>query len=121
MIEVAISDNGTGIIDAQRISILLYDQAGGKGTGLGLSICYGIVRAHGGEIQCGTMKRERGVLLWCGFQWRPKPRLRRPPRKKRGDERATDVVDGGPILLIEDEPSVIAFLRAAWSAKDMRW
>ena len=24
----------------------------GKGTGLGLSICYGIVRAHGGEIQC---------------------------------------------------------------------
>ena len=24
----------------------------GRGTGLGLSICYGIVRAHGGEIQC---------------------------------------------------------------------
>jgi PAS domain S-box-containing protein len=53
MIEVAISDNGTGIIDAQRIFDPFYTtKQTGKGTGLGLSICYGIVRAHGGEIQC---------------------------------------------------------------------
>jgi two-component system NtrC family sensor kinase len=53
MIEVAISDNGTGIIDAQRIFDPFYTtKQVGKGTGLGLSICYGIVRAHGGEIQC---------------------------------------------------------------------
>src|SRR5260370_19903796 len=53
MIEVAISDNGTGIIDAQRIFDPFYTtKQAGKGTGLGLSICYGIVRAHGGEIQC---------------------------------------------------------------------
>ncbi|PYU88157.1 MAG: hypothetical protein DMG51_00065 [Acidobacteria bacterium] len=53
MIEVAISDNGTGIIDPQRIFDPFYTtKQVGKGTGLGLSICYGIVRAHGGEIQC---------------------------------------------------------------------
>jgi signal transduction histidine kinase len=53
MIEVAISDNGTGIIDSQRIFDPFYTtKQVGKGTGLGLSICYGIVRAHGGEIQC---------------------------------------------------------------------
>jgi two-component system NtrC family sensor kinase len=53
MIEVAISDNGTGIVDAQRIFDPFYTtKQAGKGTGLGLSICYGIVRAHGGEIQC---------------------------------------------------------------------
>src|SRR5438309_7323678 len=53
MIEVAISDNGTGIIDPQRIFDPFYTtKQAGKGTGLGLSICYGIVRAHGGEIQC---------------------------------------------------------------------
>jgi two-component system NtrC family sensor kinase len=52
-IEVAISDNGTGISDPQRIFDPFYTtKQAGKGTGLGLSICYGIVRAHGGEIQC---------------------------------------------------------------------
>jgi len=52
-IEVAISDNGTGIADPQRIFDPFYTtKHTGKGTGLGLSICYGIVRAHGGEIQC---------------------------------------------------------------------
>jgi PAS domain S-box-containing protein len=55
MIEVAISDNGTGIVDPQRIFDPFYTtKQAGKGTGLGLSICYGIVRAHGGEIQCWT-------------------------------------------------------------------
>jgi len=52
-IEVAISDNGTGISDAARIFDPFFTtKPTGKGTGLGLSICYGIVRAHGGEIQC---------------------------------------------------------------------
>lgn len=53
MIEVVIADNGTGITDTQRIFDPFYTtKQAGKGTGLGLSICYGIVRAHGGEIQC---------------------------------------------------------------------
>jgi PAS domain S-box-containing protein len=52
-IEIAVSDNGTGITDPQRIFDPFYTtKQAGKGTGLGLSICYGIVRAHGGEIQC---------------------------------------------------------------------
>ena len=60
MIEVAISDNGTGISDPQRIFDPFYTtKQVGKGTGLGLSICYGIVRAHGGEIQC--WKNEAGA------------------------------------------------------------
>jgi two-component system NtrC family sensor kinase len=52
-IEIAVTDNGTGIADPQRIFDPFYTtKQAGKGTGLGLSICYGIVRAHGGEIQC---------------------------------------------------------------------
>ena len=43
MIEVAITDNGTGITDTQRIFDPFYTtKQAGKGTGLGLSICYGI-------------------------------------------------------------------------------
>lgn len=52
-IEVSISDNGMGLVDPHRIFDPFYTtKHAGKGTGLGLSICYGIVRAHGGEIQC---------------------------------------------------------------------
>ena len=52
-VQVVISDNGTGIADPQHIFDPFYTtKQPGKGTGLGLSICYGIVRAHGGEIQC---------------------------------------------------------------------
>ena len=52
-IEIGVTDNGTGIADPQRIFDPFYTtKQAGKGTGLGLSICYGIVRAHGGEIQC---------------------------------------------------------------------
>jgi two-component system NtrC family sensor kinase len=52
-VQVVVTDNGTGIADPQHIFDPFYTtKQPGKGTGLGLSICYGIVRAHGGEIQC---------------------------------------------------------------------
>ncbi len=52
-VEISLTDNGTGIVDVERIFDPFYTtKQTGKGTGLGLSICYGIVRAHGGEIQC---------------------------------------------------------------------
>jgi two-component system NtrC family sensor kinase len=60
-IEITISDNGTGISDAARIFDPFFTtKPAGKGTGLGLSICYGIVRAHGGEIQCWNNERGDG-------------------------------------------------------------
>jgi two-component system NtrC family sensor kinase len=52
-IEVTFVDNGTGVNDPERIFDPFFTtKQAGKGTGLGLSICYGIVRAHGGEILC---------------------------------------------------------------------
>jgi two-component system NtrC family sensor kinase len=60
-IEIAVTDNGRGIVDPQRIFDPFYTtKQAGKGTGLGLSICYGIVRAHGGEIQCWNIAESRG-------------------------------------------------------------
>ena len=50
-IEVLIRDNGPGILQPERIFDPFFTtKEVGKGTGLGLSICYGIVRAHRGEI-----------------------------------------------------------------------
>ena len=50
-IEVALRDNGPGISQTDRIFDPFFTtKEVGKGTGLGLSICYGIIRAHRGEI-----------------------------------------------------------------------
>lgn len=50
-IEICFRDNGPGISQPDRIFDPFFTtKEVGKGTGLGLSICYGIVRAHRGEI-----------------------------------------------------------------------
>ena len=50
-IEIRLTDNGPGISHPERIFDPFFTtKEVGKGTGLGLSICYGIVRAHQGEI-----------------------------------------------------------------------
>src|ERR1051326_9546657 len=60
-IEISLADNGTGITEVERIFDPFYTtKQTGKGTGLGLSICYGIVRAHGGEIQCWNNAHSEG-------------------------------------------------------------
>jgi two-component system, NtrC family, sensor kinase len=60
-IEIAFIDNGTGVGDPERIFDPFFTtKQAGKGTGLGLSICYGIVRAHGGEILCWNNEEEQG-------------------------------------------------------------
>ncbi len=60
-IEVTFLDNGTGVSDPERIFDPFFTtKQAGKGTGLGLSICYGIVRAHGGEILCWKNAGESG-------------------------------------------------------------
>jgi PAS domain S-box-containing protein len=56
-VRITIEDHGTGISDAHRQR--MYDpffttKGRDKGTGLGLSISDGIVKAHGGAIECET-------------------------------------------------------------------
>jgi two-component system NtrC family sensor kinase len=57
MVEIEISDNGSGIAqeNIKRIFEPFYTtKPVGQGTGLGLSISYGIIEQHGGKIQVAS-------------------------------------------------------------------
>jgi two-component system, NtrC family, sensor kinase len=63
-VEIAFRDNGPGISHPERIFDPFFTtKEVGKGTGLGLSICYGIVRAHQGEI----VARNNADGIGCTF------------------------------------------------------
>jgi signal transduction histidine kinase len=52
-IEIGFMDTGSGLKEPRRVFEPFYTtKPVGKGVGLGLSTCYGIVRQHGGEIDC---------------------------------------------------------------------
>jgi signal transduction histidine kinase len=52
-IEIGFADTGAGLKEPRRVFEPFYTtKAVGRGVGLGLSTCYGIIRQHGGEIDC---------------------------------------------------------------------
>jgi len=62
-VEIEFCDTGPGLKDPRRVFEPFYTTKPiGKGVGLGLSTCYGIIRQHGGEIDCWN-RREGGAVF----------------------------------------------------------
>ncbi len=62
-VEIEFVDTGLGLKEPRRVFEPFYTtKPVGKGVGLGLSTCYGIIRQHGGEIDCAN-RPEGGAVF----------------------------------------------------------
>jgi PAS domain S-box-containing protein len=105
--QLEISDTGCGIAPEHlgRIFDPFYTTKPiGSGTGLGLSICHSLVQAMGGTISVASTVGQGTTF-----------RLTLPPTEQKLPSRDTEVQSmarsAGRVLVIDDEPMVVAFSR----------
>jgi PAS domain S-box-containing protein len=104
-VRLRVSDTGVGM-DPKTIEHIFEPffttKAVGEGTGLGLSTVYGIVKSHGGHIDC-TSSPGLGTTFDIFF-----PALASEEAVPPGGEAALEEVHGGSetILLVDDEESI---------------
>ncbi len=110
-IAVDIVDNGPGIAEEFQSRVFepfFTTKAEGEGTGLGLSICQGIVKEHGGKL---TLKSTPGHGATFTIEL--------PPAREAEELAALPAqttVGSGRVLVVDDEPQIIHFMRATLEA-----
>ncbi len=108
---LAISDTGCGM-DAVTVARIFEPffttKKTGEGTGLGLSIVHRIMTAHDGGISVRSVVGE-GTTFTLYFPTTGDERLPAKPSKAETARRGT----GQRVLVVDDEPSVVAVVRLA--------
>ena len=104
-IRLSVGDTGQGMDEATLSHIFepfFTTKPLGKGNGLGLSTAYGIIKSHGGWIDCFSQPGQGSTfVIYLPVQDRPAEQaadpIRRPSQAGRGS---------GTILLVDDERSI---------------
>ena len=111
--EISFRDNGMGIADPEKIFDPFFTTKDvGQRNWLGLSICYGIVREHGGEILCHNNVDSEGATFTVRLPIATGNGIRSSCRSTTKMTQTGTKSACAPVLLIEDEPAVMAFVRA---------
>ena len=116
-VKVSVSDEGRGI-PVERLPHLFRkfshqeDDNPGGDTGLGLAICKGIVEAHGGRIWAESDGPGLGARFAFTLPVVEEPAARpvRPALSPRQDAKA-----GQTILVVDDDPQTLSYVRKALS------
>ena len=104
-VSVEVADTGVGMPEEVRRRIFdpFFTTKGEAGTGLGLSVSYSIIKNHGGEIRVESqVGRGTSFTIRLPVGQAPEPE---PPRVADGQPQRQ-----GRILLIDNEPQVLAVL-----------
>jgi len=112
-IVVEVRDTGPGMpesLAAQVFEPFFTTKPEGMGTGLGLNICQGIVKEHGGRITLRTAPGQ-GATFRIELPLTPAPE--EETRRESGDPGEPPAIR---ILLIDDEPHILHYLRTTLEA-----
>ncbi len=109
-VAVTVADDGPGV--PQEIASRIFEpffttKPEGEGTGLGLSICQGIIREHGGRITYAPAS-EGGAVF----------RVELPAGVPAHITQETAIPDMGElhVLVVDDEPHILHYMRATLEA-----
>ena len=118
-VAVSVSDEGRGVAP-ERLPHLFRKGAGAgeKGTaaghGLGLAICKGLVEAHGGRIRAESAGAGRGTTVTFTLPADEAPG-RAAAGRAAGRRRAPQRGEPQRILVVDDDPRALRFVRGALS------
>lgn len=112
-IQLSVADTGSGMdskIREQIFEPFFTTKPEGKGTGLGLATVYGIVREAGGRILVYSQPGQGSVFkVFLPAILEPaKPTMEAAPLTE-----SDAPIEGGTVLLVEDDPDVCEFASAA--------
>ena len=117
-VEISVSDEGRGI-PVERLPLLFrkfyrddIEDPGGD-TGLGLAICKGLVEAHGGRIWAESGGPGLGARFAFTVQAVEETATEQP--RPAESQRERESRDGVPILVVDDDPQTLRYVRKALS------
>ncbi|OGR88520.1 MAG: hypothetical protein A3A86_05375 [Elusimicrobia bacterium RIFCSPLOWO2_01_FULL_60_11] len=106
-VRAELADSGPGIpreVQAKLFEPFFTTKPEGRGTGLGLSVCRQIMQDHGGAIGFRSMAGA-GTTFWIEL-----PIAKGKERVPETPKMSLPQVQGKNILLIDDEPDILAYL-----------
>ncbi len=118
-VAVSVVDEGPGI-PAERLPHLFrkfarsgrQDRGRGVGPGLGLAICKGLVEAHGGRIWAESQGTGPGARFTFTLPAAEESRAAVAVRPGKGQDRRGRAVEDTPhILVVDDDPNTLVYVR----------
>ena len=120
-VAISVTDKGRGV-PPDRLSHLFRKYAapvggdrarGGAGAGLGLTICKGLVEAHGGRIRAESGGVGQGTRFTFTVPVAEEPGTASEGLASAGPRAARQVQEQTRILVVDDDPQMLRYLRDA--------
>ena len=122
-VAISVSDEGRGIPPEQLPHLFRKDarmgggEGGIRGAGLGLALCKGLVEAHGGRIRAESGGAGLGARFTFTIPIAEETASRAITGFHRGSSRSPEKgQEGARILVVDDDPLMLRFVRDALSA-----